>query len=230
MGAALRLFVAGAVVGGAGLIGAVANVWLSPAGSAALVLTVLVTGLLAVPLAAVRLGKLPVPVPTPVLVGTPEPERPDRERVFAAVIRADELLTGALTGVALGALLADVLLVRAGTAGPVLVAVAAGALLLRARVFLAVRQRLPLLLAGAGGIVLLLAAAPLSSRVAVPVAGLLILAALVLVLAGATYRRHAPGPYLGRAADILDALCVVSVIPAACAVLGLYSLLAHLAP
>jgi type VII secretion integral membrane protein EccD len=231
VGAVLRLFVAGAVLGCAGVLGAVAEVWLTPAGAAALVLTVLVTGLLAVPLLAVRLGKLPVPVPVPVRVGVPEPAQPDAERVFAAVIRADELLTGALTGVALGALLADLWLVRSGgVGGRVLVAVAAGALLLRARVFLAVRQRLPLMLAGAGGAVTLLAAVPLSRSVAVPLAGLLVLAVLVIVLAGSAYRRTAPGPYLGRAADILDALCVVSVIPAACAVLGLYGLLAHLSP
>ena len=32
-----------------------------------------------------------------------------------------------------------------------------------------------------------------------------------------------PSPYLGRAADLLDTLIVVSVIPVACAVLGLYA-------
>ncbi|HTJ37375.1 MAG TPA: hypothetical protein VL738_29450, partial [Dactylosporangium sp.] len=31
-------------------------------------------------------------------------------------------------------------------------------------------------------------------------------------------------PYVGRAADLLDTLCVVAVIPLACAVVGLYGL------
>ena len=37
------------------------------------------------------------------------------------------------------------------------------------------------------------------------------------------YSRRPPSPYLGRAADLLDTLVVVSVIPVACAVVGLYS-------
>jgi len=44
----------------------------------------------------------------------------------------------------------------------------------------------------------------------------------VVVAAGATYSKREPGPYLGRAADILDTLMVVAVVPVACAVLGLY--------
>ena len=35
--------------------------------------------------------------------------------------------------------------------------------------------------------------------------------------------RRPPSPYLGRAADIVDALCLVSVVPIAAAVLGLYA-------
>jgi hypothetical protein len=56
---------------------------------------------------------------------------------------------------------------------------------------------------------------------AVSVAGLL--CALATVAAGATWSRRPPSPYLGRAADLLDTLVVVSVIPVACAVVGLYS-------
>jgi hypothetical protein len=47
--------------------------------------------------------------------------------------------------------------------------------------------------------------------------------ALMTVVAGATWSRRPPSPYLGRAADLLDTLVVVSVIPVACAVVGLYS-------
>jgi len=42
------------------------------------------------------------------------------------------------------------------------------------------------------------------------------------IAAGATYSRRPPSPYLGRAADVLDTLMVVAVVPVACAVLGLY--------
>ena len=44
------------------------------------------------------------------------------------------------------------------------------------------------------------------------------------VAAGATWTRRPPSPYLGRAADLLDTLAVVAVIPVACAVLGLYGM------
>jgi hypothetical protein len=59
-------------------------------------------------------------------------------------------------------------------------------------------------------------------------AGALGLATLSLI-AGLRYRNRAPGPYLGRAADLLDALCVISAIPLACAVLGLYGAVRGLA-
>jgi len=49
-----------------------------------------------------------------------------------------------------------------------------------------------------------------------------LLLAIVTVVAGATYSTRPPSPYLGRAADLVDTLVVVSVIPVACAVVGLY--------
>jgi hypothetical protein len=67
----------------------------------------------------------------------------------------------------------------------------------------------------------LLWSADAAMLLAVSVIGLLL--ALVTVAAGATYSRRPPSPYLGRAADLLDTLVVLSVIPVACAVVGLYS-------
>ena len=54
------------------------------------------------------------------------------------------------------------------------------------------------------------------------VAAVALVLALITVVAGATYSRKPPSPYLGRAADLFDTLVVVSVIPVACAVVGLY--------
>jgi hypothetical protein len=67
-----------------------------------------------------------------------------------------------------------------------------------------------------------LGAGQATTLLVVSLAGLAL--AFVAVAAGATYSRRAPSPYLGRAADLLDTLIVVSVIPVACAVLGLYDL------
>ena len=218
VGHGLRVFVGGVTAGLLGVLGALLALWQPAAGSAAAVLAVLVTGMAAVPLLAIRLGRLPMPV----IVPDGPASTPDRAGLYAAVVRTDELVTGALFGYAAVALAAStVVLPGGGVCGKVLVAVAALGFLLRARLFPTVRQRLPLLVSGFGGVLVLLGfLAPTLPRLAVT--GGLVGVALVAGLAGATYRRRAPGPYLARAADILDALCVTSVIPLACAVLGLY--------
>lgn len=152
-------------------------------------------------------------------------ERPERDRVFSAVARTEEMLTGMLIGHAVLAAVAATLLVSAGGfAGRLLAAVAAIALLLRSRLFVTLRQRIPLVVAGLAGLAVLGVA--LLGRVDEwgllgLVAGGLVLA-LVVVIAGASYADRPPTPYLGRAADLVDLVMVVSVVPVAAAVLGLY--------
>src|SRR6266508_968021 len=153
--------------------------------------------------------------------------------VFAGVARTDEMLTGILLGFGVAALVSSAILVRStGIAGRLLVGVAAAAFLLRARLFVTVRHRVPLLAAGAGSYgllaVALLGGHPSNANLAL-VAGL-VLAALLVAAAGARYAGRAPSPYLGRAADLLDAICVVSVVPIACAVLNLFRLATGLIP
>jgi type VII secretion integral membrane protein EccD len=230
VGHALRLFVAGMTAGVLGTVSGLVGWFTSAAGAAAVVMSLLVTGVAAVPLLAIRLGKLPMPVlalPSDLSVtGRGMPAPPDRERVFAAVARTDEMLTGMLLGIGVSAAAAAVVLLGGGVSGRMLVAVAATAFLLRARLFVTVRQRLPLLGAGLAGLGTLAvgALAGGSSADNVTVTAVLAVAALVVALAGVRYSARAPSPYLGRAADMLDALCVVSVVPVACAVLGLYGL------
>jgi hypothetical protein len=106
-----------------------------------------------------------------------------------------------------------------------LVLVSAAALLLRSRLFVTLRQRVPLLAAGlfgtaALGLGLLAHDTGPGTLIVLSVGGLAL--ALVTVAAGATYAQRPPSPYLGRAADLLDTLVVLSVIPVACAVVGLY--------
>jgi hypothetical protein len=112
----------------------------------------------------------------------------------------------------------------------ILIAISAAALLLRSRLFVTLRQRVPLIaggLAGVGalGVSLLWDAGP-AILLGVSLAGLVL--ALITVVAGATWAQRPPSPYLGRAADLLDTLVVVSVIPVACAVVGLYSAVGNL--
>ncbi|MFE2613614.1 type VII secretion integral membrane protein EccD [Micromonospora chalcea] len=219
-----RVFVAGVTVGVAGVVSALGGLLLDPAGAAAVLLAVLVFALGGLPLLAIRVGKLPLP---PLTLPSPAGTRdlPDRGRVHAAVARAEEVLTGMLLGHALLAVGAVAVLVATGrTAGLLLAAVAAGVLLLRSRLFVAVRHRVPAVVAGLAGYALLGAvlaerAGP-AGRFALAVGGLAL--ALVAVTAGATYARRPVSPYLGRLADLTDTTLVVAVVPVACAVLGLY--------
>jgi hypothetical protein len=183
------------------------------------VLVVVVGGVAAAPALAVRLGRLPLPVVTPPdAVGA---GAPDRGRVLAAVARADAMLTGLVTGSAVVAVGAAWALRPAGVAGLLLTSAAGLALLLRSRLLVTVRQRVPLL-AGGGAVLLVPVASGTWSlgRFAVPALALVVVG---LALAGVRYSRRSPSPYLGRAADLLDTVCLVAVVPLAAAVLDLYT-------
>lgn len=227
--AASWMFVAGAAAGLLGLVGASASSVTGTARAAALMALVVVAGAAAAPSLAVRLGRLPMPVvtPPPGATGTAPAPLPDRDRLLAAVIRADTMLTGLVTGLAVAGVAAGWALHRAGVAGLLLLSVTGLALLLRARLLVTVRQRVPLL---AGGAVLV--ALPFASGAwslgpfAAPALALVVVG---LAAAGARYRLRSPSPYLGRAADIVDTLCLVSAVPLAAAVLDLYARMRGLA-
>jgi hypothetical protein len=125
----------------------------------------------------------------------------------------------------LSAAAATVLATTGGAWGRVLATVCGVALLLRSRVFVTVRQRVPLL--AAGSVALAVAAIDVASRpdptTTVGAGALGLAVALLLTVAGATYAHRPAGPYLGRAVDILDTALLVAVIPVACAVLGLFA-------
>lgn len=236
-----RLFAAGLTVGALGAVSCLLGYFVSARGTAAVLLSVLVCGIGVVPLLAIRFGKLPMP---PVALPTGAQgaadftsasgggaldaarEVPDRATVLSAVARTEQFLTGMLIGHGVLCMAASLVLVTAGgTAGRLLVAVAAAALLLRSRLFVTTRQRLPLMVAGLVNFAMLGAALIWGSSdgtALVMVAAGMVLA-LIVVAAGATYSVRPPSPYLGRTADILDTLVVISVIPVACAVLDFYS-------
>ncbi|MFC5940916.1 type VII secretion integral membrane protein EccD [Micromonospora harpali] len=224
-----RVFVAGATVGAGGALAALGGLTLTAGGAAAVLLCALVFALGALPLLAIRLGKMPLPPITLPGDGGPGADAardlPDRARVHAAVARTEEMLTGMLLGHAVLVAGAVVVLVTAGgVAGRLLVAVVCAVLLLRSRLFVAVRHRVPPVVAGLAGAVLLGGVLAVGSgpvgRLALAVGGLAV--ALLAVAAGTTYAQRPASPYLGRAADLVDTALVVSVVPVACAVLDLY--------
>ncbi|MEU8328388.1 type VII secretion integral membrane protein EccD [Micromonospora sp. NPDC048839] len=226
----LRVFVAGVTVGLTGAGAALGGLLLSPAGAAAVLLSALVFAVGVIPLLAIRLGKLPLPpitLPTSTPIEGPERSRdlPDRSRVNAAVTRTEEVLTGMLIGHALLAVAAAFVLGVAGTkAGWVLLAVTSAVLLLRSRLFVALRHRVPTVLAGLAGYtvlgVVLVGRADDVGRLALVLGGAAL--ALVAAASGTGYARRPVSPYLGRVADLTDTALAVAVVPIACAVLDLY--------
>jgi type VII secretion integral membrane protein EccD len=228
--AAVRwLFMAGLEASAAGILGAtLCLAGMSTAGAAALVLTIVIGLLPGYPLIASWLGRLPVPElpdrPEEILEDKPVPKRTG---VFAAVARATELLSGMLLSAAVvGAVTVCVLVVDGHVVSLVLAGSASAALLLRARLFPATQQRIPLLTSGSFGVALLLFGAVL--RMPEGAARLLVLLAILLIgavtlAAGLMYSHRSPSPYIGRIADIVDVMAIIALIPLASGVIGVYS-------
>jgi type VII secretion integral membrane protein EccD len=229
VGALSRLFAAAIT---AGLLGVVAGLLgltsLSSAGVTAIVVTIAIGLMPGYPLLSIRLGRLPLPAlpqrAEDMLVDQPLPQRSD---VYAAVARSDEILTGILFGVSAVALVSSALLIGSDDrAARVLAVVASLALLMRARLFPTPRQRLPLIVAGLGGVVVLALVvaweAHTNAQLYVLVVVTAALGALTLA-AGLLYSRRPPSPYLGRMADYLDVLLIVALVPITCIVVGFYS-------
>jgi type VII secretion integral membrane protein EccD len=225
-----RLFVAGMAMGAFGVVGAAMPLLFSifdGAGSAALIVSVLLLFSPMLPTIAMRVGRIPLPDlprnPEDLVADTPQP---DRRSVEMATARADEVLTGGLLGVAVATVVCLALLAADQQVTALLLAVTVSlAFLLRARFHIGVRHRVPLLFAGAAGLALVGVALGISGGedqvlVTLPVVTVV---ALIALAAGLTYRRRPPSPKLGRWADILDVLLTLAVVPLAADVFGLYA-------
>ena len=207
------IFVAVVTVAGLGSMAAIAaSTVTGAAGAAAGLLVVVGCGVGLLPRLAVRLGQVPT------VVGT-------SDRVPGAVARAEQLLTGMLIGYAAVGVAASVVLAQVGgVVGVVLVGVVGLAMSLRSRSFVSTRQRPPLLVAGAAATTLsvfgaLPAYLPVSPSTLVVAVGMV---AVSTAAVGARYAGRSPSPYLSRAADLLEITALVSVVPLAGAVFGLY--------
>lgn len=176
---------------------------------------------------AIRMGKLPLPVlprnTADLLRDDPQPPRHD---VYHAVERSDDLLTGMLAGASLvGAISVALLLGHDSTPAAVLGLIGSTGWLLRARLYPIVRQRIPLLVAGlTGPATALYGLGHASDGLSAGDSGLVALGAVVTAL-GIMYSRRATSPYLRRMAEYAEILIVLSVVPMAAWVLGVYSYL-----
>jgi type VII secretion integral membrane protein EccD len=226
-----RFFVAGMVVAVAGVLSAVLALTLTTAaGAAAVVATTFLVLSPALPLLSVRMAKVPMPaVPRDAEDLRAGDVLPPLRQVMDQVGWSLELLTGGLIGVAVVSVTGcSVMAVSGSPSGSALAAVVSLAQLLRSRMLVAVRQRTPLLLAGAAGLVVT------ATGVAVGVPGwaryglvlpVLAVCAVAAVVAALVFSRRAPSPYLGRLADLLDVTLTLAAAPVAASVLGLYGLM-----
>ena len=197
-----------------------------PAGAAAAALTAVIALLPAYPLVASWLGKLPRPElpdrPEGILADQPLPKRSD---VFAAVARSPSCSSGLLLAAAVVSVLATGFLVAADSVSGAWLAFAASiALLLRARLFPTLAQRVPLLVGGLTGLIVLGSGMALRGDDTIRLLLLLALLAVagIALSAGLIYSRRSPSPYIGRFADIFDVIAIMALIPLASAVVGVY--------
>ncbi|MBB2941769.1 type VII secretion integral membrane protein EccD [Actinoplanes lutulentus] len=222
-----RLFVAGTAAGLTGLIAAaLALAGVSADGSAAVALTAAIGLLPAYPVLAGWLGRLPFPeLPNRAEEILKDKPVPRREDVFTAVVRSGEVLSGLLLAAALSSFVAMTFLALndPGVSAVLLMVAAVSALLLRARLLPTPTQRVPLLVAGFAGLAGLGAGPVISGAVPglVLLAGAIAVAAIALP-AALIFSRRPPSPYLGRAADILDVVAIMALIPLAFAVIGVF--------
>ncbi|MFI9596311.1 type VII secretion integral membrane protein EccD [Nonomuraea sp. NPDC052265] len=198
-----------------------------PAGVAAVAIAVLLALSPLVPTLSFRLARVPLPaMPT-----TAEELRADNQRLDAAAIQertviAQRYATAQIVAVGLAALVAQALLVlHDGLIAYIMTVAISLTLIMRARVFSGVGQRLWLLGPGMAG--LAMTAFALSSKGgvigALAVAVCVLWASLLMVGVGRGLASGKPSPFWGRAGDILDLLLIVELFPLAAGVLELYT-------
>ncbi|HEY6501170.1 MAG TPA: type VII secretion integral membrane protein EccD [Streptosporangiaceae bacterium] len=241
----LAVFAGVAVAGGFGAVAA-ALAWLWPgltaAGAAGLVVAPALALTPLFPAVAFRLARLPLP-PVPATADDLRDEPPsgsgryqdgDTQPIDLPVRArsADQVVTGMVSGLGLlsgGA--AVVLGLSHGGLAPVLTAALACALLLRARLFRGRAQRLWLMIPGYGALIWLAvtlagaSSAGAARPAAAPVLLALVAAAALVAGTGVWLPGHRPSPFWSRAADVTDTLLIISLVPLALGVAGIFGLL-----
>jgi type VII secretion integral membrane protein EccD len=223
-GAGLFLGAAGAALlgaGGAWLDYGFGSVGLAGAAALAAALALGLTTL--IPAVAFRVGRLMLP---------PVPRDADELRrdtltvqgsdVLARTAAADRVVTGMVSGIGLvGGAAGVVLALGHGWLPRLMCGVLGCALLLRSRVFHGRAQRLWLQVPGYGGLVLLAVAAGHAKMIVITL-GPLAAGAAILVGAGTWLSGHRPSPFWGRAAEIVDMVLVIALVPLALGVAGVF--------
>ncbi|MGI8679366.1 MAG: type VII secretion integral membrane protein EccD [Jatrophihabitans sp.] len=186
------------------------------------------------PTLSFRLSRLPLP--TIVQDATDlrrETGTIDSNQILGQAVRADQFLTGLVAGVSLAIAGAAILICAHGVSERILAVVLGVICLLRARLFTGRTQRAALLVSGGLALLGVLVAGTLDLHGSARILGFAVPAAVAAVILFALAvrlpdRRYAPP--VARAADILESLLVLSVIPLALGVMGVYGAARGLAP
>jgi type VII secretion integral membrane protein EccD len=224
-GAGLFLGAAGAALlgtGGAWLDYAFGSVGLT--GAAALMAALALGLTTLIPAVAFRIGRLMLP-PVPRDAGELRRDTltVQGSEVLARTAAADRVVTGMVSGIGLvGGAAAAALALGHGWLPRLTCAVLGCALLLRSRVFRGRAQRLWLQVPGYGALVLLAVAAGHGKMIAVTLVPLAAGAA-ILIVAGTWLAGHRPSPFWGRAAEIVDMMLVIALVPLALGVAGVFT-------
>jgi len=216
---------------GAALCAFLPSTVVTPGRAAAAVAVVALAFMPAMPMLAYRMARLPMPtVPTSPQQLRTDSETVDGEQALRRSERADEHLTGLLAAVAAITAVAGILMPLDDTvAGSLLTGWLAMVVMVRARVFLTIRQRLPLLVSGAVGfgslaVTTMVTAWTPSQRLLIVLCGLFALALIALAYALSVAGKRI-SPSWGRLLDIGEILLIVGVIPLALWVWDVYWLL-----
>jgi type VII secretion integral membrane protein EccD len=197
-----------------------------PAAAAAVTVALALGTLPLLPMLAYRISRLPVPsVPAEREHLRQDEPAVDTEQTLDRADRADAFLAGLLGALAAIGAGAAMVIATHGRLGVAMTAAIGLTLMARARWFLGRAQRLPLLAAG----VLAIAAALLATfMVSAPWVRLTAMLGVLVATAGisagfAFAAGHRPrSPMWGRALDILEILLILTVVPLAVWVSGLY--------
>ncbi|OQO91098.1 type VII secretion integral membrane protein EccD [Saccharomonospora piscinae] len=235
MGTGITTFIAAATAGVFGLLAfLVATLIAHPApGIAAGTTAIALAGISMLPRATIWLAKLPLPhVP-----GTAEELKedtgyPDYSSIERRTSVAHNYMTGLLVGSGAVTAVAAVITATSGDIWGVLTAVMATlVLLLRARTYANGSQAVALLTTGmvaAAGILLgWMWTENADGRLLWVFGTILLLGAGALVL-GVVFPHQRFSPPMRRTVEIIEAICIASILPLALAVMGLYSTLRHL--
>ncbi|MFC5826683.1 type VII secretion integral membrane protein EccD [Nonomuraea insulae] len=197
------------------------------AGTAAMTVTVLIALSPLIPTLSFRIARVPLPaLPTSAEELRADNQRLESDGIFARTAQASRYATGMVTGIALTAIGALVFLVATpGWMAASMAIVLCLVLLLRARVFGGLGQRLWLLCSGLAGLASMaigMSAGAGTVGAAAVVMGLLWMAMLVVGL-GLWLPSGRLSPFWGRAGEVVDVILTIALFPLALGVLDVYT-------